>query len=142
MPTSGAEIRQSRVVLDTSAYSHLRRGEEQVLEAVAHAETVLVPVTVLGELEAGFRIGSRYLDNRRALEDFLEEPYVHVVDVTADIAVRYGEVFADLRSAGTPVPINDVWIAAATSAREAHLITFDEDFSRIEGLSHTLLGPA
>ncbi|MGH2728835.1 MAG: type II toxin-antitoxin system VapC family toxin [Actinomycetota bacterium] len=125
-------------MLDTSAYSHLRRGESRVFDAVAQADVVLLPTTVLGELEAGFRVGGRYLDNRRALEDFVEESYVQVTDVTRDVARRYGEVFARLRAAGTPVPINDIWIAAAALTGDAHLITFDEDFVRIEGLPHLL----
>lgn len=138
MSSSGAEVLPQRVMLDTTAYSHLRRAQSRVLDAVAQAEVVFLSATVLGELEAGFRVGSRYLDNRRALEDFLEEPYVQVVDVTRDVARRYGEVFAGLRAAGTPVPINDVWIAAAALSQDAHLITFDEDFERIKGLPHLL----
>lgn len=138
MSSSGAELLPSRVMLDTSAYSHLRRRESRVLEAVARAEVVFLSTTVIGELEAGFRVGSRYLENIRALEDFLEEPYVQVVDVTGDVARRYGEVFAGLRAAGTPVPINDVWIAAAALTRDVHLLTFDEDFDRIQGLQHLL----
>lgn len=132
----------SRIVVDTSAYSHLRRGEHEVLDALAEAEIVLMPTTVVGELEAGFRVGHRYLDNRRSLEDFLQEPYVRIIDVTTDVARRYGEIFAVLRRAGTPIPVNDIWIAAATFASGGHLITFDEDFARVEGLAHTLLGTA
>jgi len=138
MPTSGAEVLPSRVVLDTSAYSQLRHGETRVLDAVADAETLLVPVTVLGELEAGFRAGSRYQENRRALEELLDEPYVEVVDVSSDMARGYGEIFAALRRAGTPIPTNDIWIAAATLHSGGHLITFDADFGRIAGLPHTL----
>ena len=64
MPTSGAE-RVSRLVLDTSAYSHFRRGHAGVLDALARAERVLIPITVLGELEAAFESGARARDNRR-----------------------------------------------------------------------------
>jgi predicted nucleic acid-binding protein len=139
MSTPGAETLPQRVMLDTSAYSHLRRGHGDALNVVAQAEIVLLSVTVLGELEAGFRVGKRYLDNRRALEDFLEEPYVGIVDVTRDIARRYGEVFAALRAMGTPIPMNDLWIAAAALTADAHLVTFDEHFQRIEGFPHLLL---
>jgi tRNA(fMet)-specific endonuclease VapC len=125
-------------VLDTSAYSQLRRGEARVVSAVADAEVVFVPVTVLGELDAGFRLGSRYRDNQRALEEFLREPYVKILDVTADVAIRYGELFAALRRAGTPIPVNDIWIAAVTLGSGAHLITFDDDFAKVTGLQHTL----
>lgn len=138
MTDSGTEVLPSRIVLDTSAYSHARRGSALALDAIARSDVVFVPVTVLGELEAGFRVGSRYQENRRALEEFLREPYIRVLEVTADVARLYGEVFASLKRAGTPIPVNDVWIAAATLGCGAHLVTFDEDFARIDSLSHTL----
>jgi tRNA(fMet)-specific endonuclease VapC len=138
MPNSGAEVLPSRIVLDTSAYSQLRRGELRTLEAVSESEVVYIPATVLGELEAGFRLGRRYTENRRTLEDFVHEPYVEIIDTTSDVAFRYGEVFAALRRAGSPIPVNDIWIAAATLGSGAHLITFDEDFTKVDGLPHTL----
>lgn len=142
MTSSGGEPLPTRLVIDTSAYSHLRRGDERVIEAVGDAEAVYVPATVLGELEAGFRIGRRYRENAHALSGFLREATVHVVPTTADVARRYGEVFARLRTAGTPIPVNDVWIAAATLSCGAHLVTFDSDFARVERLPHTVLTPA
>lgn len=138
MTDSGAEVLPSRLVLDTSAYSQARRGTSAALDAIARAEVVFVPVTVLGELEAGFRVGSRYRENRRALEEFLREPHIRLLDVTADVATVYGGIFASLKVAGTPLAVNDIWIAAATLGCGGHLITFDEDFSRIDGLPHTL----
>jgi len=59
-----------RLVLDTSAYSHLRAGHSEVLEFVASATVVVMPVTVLGELEVGFELGSRTEENRRILAEY------------------------------------------------------------------------
>ena len=138
MPTFGVD----RLVLDTSAYSHFRGGHAQVLEALARAERVLVPVTVLGELEAAFESGSRARENRRALEDFLEEPFVDLLPITAAVARQYGRVFAALRRAGTPIPVNDIWIAASVVDCGGTLLTFDRDYDRIEGLDHVTLNGA
>ena len=135
MPTSGVD----RLVLDTSAYSHFRGGHAKVLDALSRAERVLVPVTVLGELEAAFEWGSRAGENRRALEDFLEEPFVDLLPVTAAVARQYGRVFAGLRRAGTPIPVNDIWIAASAIDCGGTLLTFDRDFDRIAGLDHVTL---
>ena len=44
-----------------------------------------------------------------------------------------------LLSAGRPVPVNDLWIAAATIDAGAHLLTYDHDFGRIGGLNATIL---
>ena len=135
MTTSGVD----RLVLDTSAYSYFRRGHEGVLSAVASAERVLIPMTVLGELEAAFEFGTRARENRRSLEDFIEEPFVDLLQVTRSTARQYGRTFAALRRAGTPVPVNDVWIAAASIDCGGTLLTFDRHFDHIPGLNHLLL---
>ena len=138
MERSGSEpIR--RLVLDTSAYSQLRAGHETVLELVAEAEVVFVPTTVLGELDAGFELGRRSKENRAVLASFLAEPWVVVLPTTADTARRYGQIFANLRRAGTPLPVNDIWIAAAALDCGGGLLTFDTDFDKIPGLDRLVL---
>jgi tRNA(fMet)-specific endonuclease VapC len=131
----------SRLVLDTSAYSHFRAGDERVLEFIGAAEIVSLPTIVLGELEAAFALGRRERENRSVLTEFLEESFVSVLPVTPAVARRYGRLFAELRRAGTPIPINDVWIAATTLDCGGHLLTFDDDFGRIVSLDCTILAP-
>lgn len=60
-------------------------------------------------------------------------------DLDHSVARRYGQVFAQVRPAGTPIPVNDIWIAAATLDCGGHLFTFDRHFEKIEGLDLTLL---
>jgi tRNA(fMet)-specific endonuclease VapC len=127
------------VALDTSAYAQLRAGHPQVHRMLGAAEAVCLPVLVLGELEAGFRLGRRPDENRRTLTEFLEEPFVRVIPVTPAVARRYGQLFSELRRAGTPISINDVWIAACALEVGAHLLTFDTDFDRIPHLDRTVL---
>ena len=127
----------SRVTLDTTAYVHVRRGHLGVTDAVARAEFVYLPSIVLGELEAGFLLGRRTAENRTALAEFLDEPFVSVIAVDQQVAQAYGQLFFDLRRAGTPIPANSIWIAAATIAVGAQLLTFDRDFDKLERLGHT-----
>jgi tRNA(fMet)-specific endonuclease VapC len=138
--SSGAEPPIRRLVLDTSAYSWMRGGHEVVLDLVAAAEIVILPVTVLGELEAGFELGDRQRENRATLADFVAEPFVAIHSPSPDTACRYGEIFARLRRAGTPVPVNDIWIAAICLDCGGHLLTFDRHFERIPSLPATVLG--
>jgi tRNA(fMet)-specific endonuclease VapC len=138
MRTSGAEPVR-RLVLDTSAYARFRAGHEAVLELLAAAEVVLIPVTVLGELEAGFELGRRGRENRTTLSSFLEEPFVTVLPTTPDVARRYGHAFARLREAGTPIPTNDIWIAAAAIDAGGRLVTFDDHFAQVPGLDCLVL---
>ena len=130
-----------RIVLDTSAYSYLRKGHAVTVELVAEASHVEVPATVLGELHAAFRRGRRESANLAALRRFLAQAFVSVRPADAEVARRYGAIFATLRSAGTSISIHDVWIAAAAMTSGADLLTFDSDFERVPGLAHTLLRP-
>lgn len=134
-------LRPARIVLDTSAYTHLLAGHGDVVDWIARAEVVHVPAIVLGELEGGFRLGTRYAHNARTLDAFLEEPFVTVAPVTVEVARRYGEIFAVLRRNGTPIPADDLWIAATTLETGGHLVTFDRDFAAIAGLPHDVLSP-
>ena len=128
-----------RLVLDTSAYSHLRKGHPQVLDALSDAASVGLPVVVLGELEAAFEMGRRAAENRRVLAEFLGEPFVNVLDVTRATVRHYAAIVAALRRAGTPIPMNDVWIAATTLERHGRLLTFDRDYLRVPSLDCSLL---
>jgi tRNA(fMet)-specific endonuclease VapC len=134
-------VEVKRLALDTSAYSHFRGNHAEVVDRIARADVVYLPAIVLGELEAAFRKGARTADNRAKLEDFLDEDFVQVLPVTADVARGYGQLFAALRAAGTPIPVNDIWIAATAIDAGAHLLTFDRDFDHVTRLDRTILRP-
>jgi len=123
-----------RVLLDTNAYTALLAGDEVVLDALANADRVLMSSVVLGELYAGFRGGSREQENRKLLNDFLRRPTVLTVDVTSATAEIFGVIKHQLKVAGTPIPINDVWIAAHAVETGSWLLTYDHHFARIAGL--------
>ncbi len=84
-------------------------------------------------------MGQRTRENRVALSEFLGEPFVSVLPTTPEVARRYGEIFARLRKAGTPIPVNDIWIAAATVDCGGHLLTFDYHFRQVTQLSCSVL---
>lgn len=138
--SSGARVeRISRLALDTSAYSRFRAGDTRVRDMIADAESVLVPAPVLGELHGAFEMGSRSRENRVALSEFLAESFVAVIAVDDTVARHYGRVYASLRRAGTPIPANDMWIAACAIDQGACLLTFDHDFDRVVGLDRLVL---
>jgi predicted nucleic acid-binding protein len=73
------------------------------------------------------------------LGKFFEEPFVSVLPITHSVARHYGRIFAQLRRAGTPIPINDIWIAASAMDCGGHLLTFDQDYGHVESLDCTIL---
>jgi tRNA(fMet)-specific endonuclease VapC len=121
----------SSYCLDTSAYSNFRRGNEEVAALLDRADLVGVPAIVLGELRTGFLLGSRPQDNEADLDAFLANPVVEVLAVDAETSRHYAEIVIELRKAGTPVPTNDVWIAATAARHGASVLTCDEHFQRI-----------
>lgn len=127
-----------KVLLDTNAYVALRRGDEAVASLVRDAEKVIFSAIVTGELLHGFRHGTRAQDNLRDLARFLEQPAVQFVTVGWDTADRFGRIATSLRKQGTPIPTNDVWIAAHAMETGADLISFDRHFEHVQGLPWVL----
>lgn len=88
---------------------------------------------------AGFRAGNRLEKNLEMWAAFAEEPFVERLAVGSETADRYSRIWAQLRSNGTPIPSNDIWIAAQAGEHGVELLSFDEHFHRVEGLVWTLL---
>ena len=123
-----------KIVLDTCAYTRLLAGEEDVLDAISSAETVYISVFVLGELYAGFAGGSRERENKAFLQRFLLKPAVKILNATSETTEVFGLVKSNLKKAGTPLPINDVWIAAHAIETGSVVITYDAHFTVVSGL--------
>lgn len=83
----------------------------------------------------GFRNGSRYEENLQELKEFLDDPPVRLLPITWNTAALFGQISAALRRQGRPIPTNDVWIAAHAIEADASLISSDQHFRGIEGLS-------
>ena len=122
------------ILLDTNAYTRLLTGEEDVLDVIGTAETVYMSIFVLGELYAGFAGGTKERENKDTLNRFLFKSSVKILNATAETAEVFGVVKQDLKKAGTPFPINDVWIAAHTLETGSTLVTYDGHFKKIAGI--------
>ena len=122
------------MLLDTNAYARFLGGDEAVLEVLSESEVVYLPVIVLGELLSGFRGGSKFQENRKQLSRFLLKPTVQSLDVTEETAEVFGQVKHSLRRAGTPIPMNDVWIAALAIETGSVIVTYDKHFQNVPGL--------
>ena len=119
------------IVLDTNGYSDFKRGAESAVAALESAEEIVVPATVLGELYAGFRLGTRENENVRELHQFLERPGVRIGPMDHGVARRYGDLVAALKRLGTPIPTNDIWIGAVAIEHNGELLTRDEHFKTV-----------
>ena len=116
-----------RLALDTNRYIDLCHGVASVVETIELADEVRLPFIVLGELRAGFAVGSQGPRNDAVLRRFLMKPGVAVLYADEQTTHHYGVVYRQLRKQGTPIPTNDMWIAALVlqhslvlCARDAH----------------------
>ncbi|NLT22868.1 MAG: type II toxin-antitoxin system VapC family toxin [Syntrophorhabdus sp.] len=129
-----------RLVLDTNIYIDFGQGKEEVVDLIAGQSTeVLLPVIVLGELFYGFQKGSKSADNETTLRRFVTELGVSIIDVDEEVARKYSLIYSALSAKGTPIPINDVWIAASCMSVGGTLLTRDRHFEHIEQIDKIIL---
>ncbi len=122
------------LVLDTNAYCDWRRSGRWG-HWIHKAEQVWLPSVVIGELWHGFLEGDRLQENRIKLQALLAERCVGVLQVGAKTAQYYGEFLWYLKKNGTPLPTNDIWIAALTYEAGGTLASADRHFSHLPQLS-------
>lgn len=123
-----------RVALDTNRYVDLCRGSAETIEILETAEQVLLPFVVLGELRAGFAHGRREAENERVLRRFLLKDGVRVLFADDQTTHHYASVFRQLRKQGTPIPTNDMWIAALVLQHNLVLHARDKHFDHLPQL--------
>ncbi len=119
------------LVLDTNAYSDYVRGNKSILATLNGAEIVYIPVIVIGELKRGFYYGRKVAHNLETLNAFLAKPRVKLLEVDDETADQYGHLAAFLKRNGTPIPTNDIWIAALCVQYDLPLLTRDSDFDHL-----------
>lgn len=129
----------TRICLDTSAYSQFRRGHPSIVDLVDSAREIYLPAVVLGELRAGFRLGNLPRQNEEQLRSFLAHPVVSIVEVDDEAASHYADLWVELRRAGTPVPTNDVWVAALALRSGSVVLTYDDHFKTMSRVGSIVL---
>ena len=123
-----------KISLDTCAYSKMCLQIADLVDCVDEAEEVSLSTIVIGELFTGFGLGKREKENREALSNFLELEDVKVINIDISIADRYAILVKILRKQGTPIPTNDIRIAATALETGSRLVTYDSHFNCVPGL--------
>jgi len=123
-----------RLALDTNRYTDLCRGDASVVGTIELAEQVWLPFIVLGELRAGFAAGTQGPRNEAVLRRFLMKRGVAVLYADEQTTHHYASVYRQLRRQGTPIPINDMWIAALVLQHSLMLCARDAHFDALPQL--------
>ena len=120
-----------RVALDTNRYVDLCKGVTATVALLEEAETILLPFVVIGELRAGFAHGRREAENERTLRGFLFKDGVRALFADDQTTYHYASVFRQLRKQGTPIPTNDMWLAALVLQHNLALHARDKHFDHL-----------
>ena len=124
-----------KVALDTNRYVDLCNGAGETTNIVTQAEVLLLPFIVLAELRAGFARGNQQADNERTLQRFLLKDGVKSLFADAQTTYHYAALYRQLRKQGTPIPTNDMWIAALVLQHNLVLHARDRHFDQLAQLA-------
>ncbi len=120
-----------RLALDTNRYTDLCRQDGDVVDVVESADEIWLPFIVVGELRAGFALGRHGTHNEATLRRFLLKPGVAVLYGDDQTTHHYATIFKQLRQKGTPIPTNDMWIAALVLQHSLTLFHRDAHFDAV-----------
>jgi tRNA(fMet)-specific endonuclease VapC len=123
-----------RIAVDTNRYRDFCAGSADAVERFATARSIYLPFVTLAELRAGFLCGSLSRKNESILARFLNSPRVRLLFADEETSHHYARLFLQLRSQGTPIPTNDIWIAALVIQHNLLLYSRDRHFDRFAQL--------
>jgi tRNA(fMet)-specific endonuclease VapC len=120
------------LILDTNALSAVADGDAGALEEFAKFRQVAIPVIVLGEYRFGIALSRR----REEYEHWLDAALAacDVLEIGGATSSRYAEIRLELKRAGTPIPTNDIWIAALCRQHAQPILSRDRHFDLINGV--------
>ena len=120
------------MILDTNAMSAWAEGIASVEHSLRAASRLVVPTVVLGE----FYFGIRQSRHRARYEDWLRRylPLTDIAMVTRVTADVYAEIWLELKRSGTPIPVNDAWIAALARQHDLPVLSNDSHFDAVKGV--------
>jgi len=119
------------MILDTNALSAAADNDAAVIALLARADQVAIPVIVLGE----YRYGIAQSRNRASYATWLKG-LLHdcpVLDINEPTTEYYAEIIVELKRKGTPIPTNDIWIAALCRQHGLPLLSRDQHFDSVAG---------
>jgi tRNA(fMet)-specific endonuclease VapC len=127
-----------RVALDTNRLTDLFQGDANLASFLGSCDEVWIPFVVLAEMKAGFYGGTRQIQNEVLLSNLLRRETVAILYADRETAEHYARLFVQLKRAGTPVPDNDLWIAALAMEHDLALIARDRLFDYVPQLRRAL----
>lgn len=124
------------ILIDTNIVSAHFKGEPAVTPKLQASSAIYLPAVVLGELHFGARRSANPARNQQRVEQFTAAVVVLSTDTAT--ALIYGQIKAQLATAGAMIPDNDLWIAALGKQYDLTLVSRDQHFGHVPGLKWTI----
>ncbi len=128
------------MAIDANRYRDFCEGGEAAVARFRSADRILMPFTVLAELRAGFACGTLARRNEGALSQFLNRPRVGCLFADEQTTFHYARIYRQLREQGTPIPTNDMWLAALVEQHNLLLYSRDRHFDHLPQLARLDFG--
>ena len=126
-----------RYMLDTDTCSYImKRSNDAILKRLRRTPVsdVCISVITKSELLYGVEVSPRREQDQAAVNDFLR--YVDVLDFPDKAAPHYAKIRADLKTRGTMIGANDLFIAAHARSQGLTLVTNNtSEFRRVPNLA-------
>ena len=125
-------VSMNTIALDTNIAIDILNGKKDILTKYEKYSTIHLPVTVCGELLFGAANSVNVKKNLANYRGFISN--CMILNINSAIAEQYAKIRKKLKDKGTPIPENDIWIAATCIVYEISLATNDKHFNNIEDL--------
>ena len=120
------------IVVDTNVLIDFLEKNNRLTELLGQYDKLLIPAAVDAEFRAGLDASTKSgYRGTRLLDELLADETVDFLPVGRDESLKYAMLYRVLRQQGTPIPINDIWIAATALVRNVPVCTFDKHFRRV-----------
>jgi tRNA(fMet)-specific endonuclease VapC len=120
------------LILDTNAVSSMAKEDPGVITAVGVADSLALPVPVIGEYRYGIALSQVSVRLAKWFESLIADCLV--LEVTNETTHHYAAIRVELRRIGKPIPVNDIWIAALCRQHHLPLLSRDRHFDVVRGL--------
>lgn len=122
------------VLIDTNAYAEFKKGNPDAVNVIRKIKKIIITPIVLGELLAGFVLGTRENKNREELKKFLQSKRVSSINVDNNTSEQFAKVYKELKAKGKPIPTNDMWILSLAKQHNLAIFSYDKHFNSIENI--------
>jgi len=122
-----------RALADTSLF--IARESGRPLAQIELPDELAISVITLGELRAGVLTAADVATRAVRLATLTEALTVDVVEIDQAVAEMWARLRVMLRNGGFRMPVNDSWVAASAMALQVPVVTQDDDYGEVSGLS-------